>query len=140
VKGAVARSEPTRSAPARPPEGFWLSHARYRAYVLFAGTGLLLWLGALILLRGLWALGQGVAAWNAYVAALASPGGVAAMLVILAATVFFALRWLWIGVKVATVDLGPIPAPPAPLVFVAHYAGLAALTALVLLVAAGVIL
>jgi fumarate reductase subunit C len=140
VKAAAARVEPTRTAPPRPPEGFWLAHPRYRAYVLFAGSGLTLWLGALILVRGLFALGEGVAAWDAYLAALASPAGVVAMVVILVAAIFFALRWLWIGVKVATVDLGPIPAPPAPLVFVAHYAGLATLTALVLLVAAGVIL
>jgi fumarate reductase subunit C len=140
VKAAAARSEPTRSAPARAPEGFFLGHRRYLTYVLFAATGLTLWLGALILLRGVFALGQGVSAWNAYLDALGSPAGVLAVVVILASNVFFALRFLWIGVKVATVDLGPIPAPPAPAVFVAHYAGLVVLTALVLLVASGVIL
>jgi fumarate reductase subunit C len=140
VKSAAARAEPTRTAPAPKPEGFWIQHPRYRSYVLFAGTGALLWLGALVLARGLFALGEGVAAWNAYLAALGSPAGVVAMVVIFAATVFFALRFLWIGIKVATVDLGPIPAPPAPVIFVLHYAGLAALTGLLLLVASGVIL
>ncbi len=140
MKAAAARVEPTRTAPPRPPEGFWLGHPRYRAYVLFAGTGAMLWLGALVLVRGLFALGEGVAAWNAYLAALGSPPAVLAMVLILGSAIFFALRWLWIGIKVATVDLGPIPAPPAPVIFVAHYAGFAALTALVLLVAAGVIL
>ncbi len=140
MKAAAARVEPTRTAPPPKPEGFWLTHARYRSYVLFAGTGALLWLGALILARGLFALGEGVAAWNAYLAALGSPAGVVLMLVIFAATVFFALRFLWIGIKVATVDLGPIPAPPAPAIFVLHYADLATLTAVLLLVASGVIL
>lgn len=130
----------TRTAPALPPAGYWLHHTRYRNYVLFDASALLRWLGVIVLVEGLFALASGVAAWEAYLAVLRSPLGVALSAVVLAATLFFSVRWLRVGVKVATVDLGPVPAMPGPVVFVAHYAGLLALTGLVLLIAAGVIL
>ena len=117
-----------------------MQHARYRNYVLFDVSALPRWLGVIVLVEGLFALAGGVATWEAYLAVLRSPLGVALSLVVLAATLFFSLRWLRVGVKVATVDLGPVPALPGPVVLVAHYAGLVALTGLVLLVAAGVIL
>ncbi len=137
---AATTSAPTRTAPARPPDGYWTRHARYRSYVLFDGSALLRWLGVVVLLEGLFALAGGAAAWDAYLAGLRSPFGVLVSLVIFAATLFFALRWLRVGVKVATVDIGPVPAMPGPVVLIAHFAGLLALTGLVILVAAGVVL
>ncbi len=137
---APAKSAPTRTAPPLPPAGYPISHPRYRNYVLFDASALFRWLGVAMLVEGLFALARGAAAWEAYLTALRSPLGVACSLVVLVATVFFSLRWLRVGVKVATVDLGPIPAMPGPVVLVAHYAGLVALTGLVLLIAAGVIL
>lgn len=137
---SAANAPRTRTAPARVPDGYWTRHPRYRSYVLFDGSALLRWLGVILLLEGLFALAGGVARWQAYLAALRSPLAVALSLVVLAATLFFSLRWLRVGVKVATVDIGPIPAMPGPVVLVLHYAGLLALTGLVLLVAAGVIL
>jgi fumarate reductase subunit C len=134
-------SEPrTPLAPPSPPEGFWTGHPRYRSYVLFAATGVALWIAVLVLLAGVRALAQGVAAWEAYLAALASPPGVAAMVVLLVAASFMSLRWLRVGAKVATVDLGPFPGPGRGVVLVLHYSGLLLLTALALLVVGGVIL
>ncbi len=130
---------PTRTAPAQPPEGFWRDHPPYRNYVLFGASGALLWLGALVLLRGVLALGEGVAAWQAYLERLGGVLASAAMLVVLVGTLLFAIRWLRM-VKPFTVALGPLPAPPAPLVLVQNYALFALLTALVLLLCAGVIL
>ena len=79
-------------------------------------------------------------AWQAYLARLGSGVGVLLMGMILLGTLFFAIRWLRVGVKVATVDIGPVPAPPAPLVFALSYGGLVGLTGLLLLILAGVIL
>ncbi len=133
-------SAPTRTAPARPPDGFWLNHPRYRSYVLFAATGLVLTIDALIVLRAARALGDGPDAWARYLAAFATPMGIVVSVVLLFVTLFFSIRWLRVGVKVATVRIGPVPAPPAPVILVLHYAGLGALTGLVLLVLGGVIL
>ena len=36
----MSRPAPTRTAPARPPDGFFLEHPRYRLYMLFTATGL----------------------------------------------------------------------------------------------------
>ena len=133
-------SAPTRTAAARPPDGFWLSHPRYRSYVLFAATGLILAIDALIVLRAAHALGRGPEAWSSFLAAFATPVGIVSSWVLLVGTCFFSIRWLRVGVKVATVRIGPLPAPPAPLVLVAHYAGLAGVTVLVLLLLGGIIL
>ncbi len=84
---------PTRTAPAQPPEGFWRDHPPYRNYVLFAASGALLWLGALVLLRGVLALGEGVAAWQAYLERLGSVLASAAMLVVLVGTLLSGCGW-----------------------------------------------
>ncbi len=133
-------SGPAEMLPARLPDGWWFGHARYRRYVVFAATGGVLWAGALIVVGGIVALGRGVHAWQASLARLGSGVGVLLMGMILLGTLFFAIRWLRVGVKVATVDIGPVPAPPAPLIFALNYGGLAALTGLLLLILAGVIL
>jgi fumarate reductase subunit C len=130
----------TRTAPAQLPDGWWLGHARYRRYVLFAATGGMLWLAALIVLGGINALGRGAAAWDAYLASLASPIGVVVMTLIVISILFFAFRWLRVGVKIPLVDIGPIAAPPEPVIWVVHFGGLAALTAVLLLILSGVIL
>lgn len=130
----------TRTAPAQPPAGFWIGHPRYRSYVLFAATGVMLWVGGLIVLGGVAALGTGAAAWDDYLANLGSALGVVMMTLILIPTLFFALRWLRVGVKVQTVEIGPLPRLPAPVWLVLYYAAFGALTALLLLLLGGVIL
>ena len=131
---------PTRTSPARPPDGFWMEHPRYRSYVVFAGTGLILAIDAMIVLRAARALGDGPEAWASYLAAFAAPIGIVASVVLLFVTLFFSFRWLRVGVKVATVRIGPVPAPPAPVMLVLHFAAFGALTGLVLLVLGGIIL
>ena len=130
----------TKTAPAQLPDGWWMGHARYRRYVLFAATGGVLWLAALIVLGGIRALGNGAAAWEAYLASLGSPIGIVVMSLIVISTLFFAFRWLRVGVKIPLVAIGPVPAPPEPVIWVAHFGGLAALTGLLLLILGGVIL
>jgi fumarate reductase subunit C len=108
--------------------------------VLFAATGFVLVIDAWILLRGVQALGAGAAAWQAYLEALAWPPTVLGVFLLLVGTVFFSLRWLRVGVKVASVPLGALPPAPAPVVALGHFAGFALITSLLLLVLAGVIL
>jgi fumarate reductase subunit C len=117
-----------------------MGHPRYRRYVLFAATGGILWLAGLIVLGGIRALGNGAAAWDAYLASLGRPIGVVVMSLITICTLFFALRWLRVGVKIPLVQIGPIGAPPEPLIWAAHFGGLAALTGLLLAILGGVVL
>ena len=130
----------TRTAPARAPDGWWSGHPRYRNYVFFAASGVPLALACVVLLLGVRALGQGHAAWQAYLAQLGSLPGQLGCWLLLLGTIFFSVRWLRVGVKIPLVRIGPLPAPPAPVIWVAHFAGLLTLTALVLLVLGGVIL
>jgi fumarate reductase subunit C len=140
VSAAPVRAEPTPTAPARAPDGFWLQHPRYRSYVLFAGTGLILAIDALILLRGVGALGQGIAAWRAYLAALGTPVGIVASWLLFLSTLFFSIRWLRVGAKIPPVPLAFLLSLPRPVFLIGHYATLVALSALLLLVLSGVIL
>jgi fumarate reductase subunit C len=133
-------SSPTRTAPARPPDGLWLSHARYRSYILFSATGLILALDALILLRAAQVLGQGPEAWSGFLATFQTPLGMGYAVLLFLCTLFFAIRFLRVGVKVFTVRIGMLPAPPGPVVLVGQFAGFAIVSALVLLVLVGVIL
>jgi fumarate reductase subunit C len=140
VNPATATAEPTPTAPARPPAGFWLEHPRYRRYVLFGGTGLVLAIDALIVLRGVRALGEGIAAWEAYLAALGSPIGIAICWLLFLTTLFFSIRWLRVGAKIPPVPIPFLFSLPPAVFLVGHYATLAVLSALLLLILAGVIL
>ncbi len=133
-------AEPTPTAAARAPDGFWLQHPHYRSYVLFAGTGLILAIDALIVLRGIRALSEGTAAWAAYLAALGSPIGVAACWALFLGTLFFSIRWLRVGAKIPPVPVPLLFSLPRSVFLVGHYATLGALSVLLLLILAGVIL
>ena len=107
----------TRTSAARPPDGWPLAYGHYRNYLAFAGTSLFMAVGCVVLLFGVWALGRGPEAWQAYLAALGSPLGLGLTLVVLTNAVYFALRFGWVGRKIAGARLAGIRvAPPAPLV------------------------
>ena len=131
---------PTRTAPARPPDGFFLEHPGYRLYMLFSATGLIVALDALILLHATSSLGEGPEAWASFQQVFQSAIGITYAFILFTATLFFAVRFLWVGVRVFTVRIGALPAPPAALVLVGQFAGLIGGSALVLLILAGVIL
>jgi fumarate reductase subunit C len=130
----------TRTSPARPPDGLWLHHAGYRSYILFSATGVILALDALIFLRVADVLGQGPEAWASFLAAFRQPLSLVYSFLLLFGTLFFAIRFLRVGVKVFTVRIGTLPAPPGPVVLVGQFAGFVVLTALTLLLLGGVIL
>ncbi len=136
----MSRPAPTRTAPARPPDGFFLEHPRYRLYMLFTATGLVVALDALILLRAAKSLGEGPEAWASFQQVFQSGIGISYAFILFMATLFFAIRFLFLGVPVFTVRIGALPAPPARLVLVGQFAGFIGGSALVLLILSGVIL
>ncbi len=133
-------SAPTRTAPARLPDGWWFAHPRYRTYVLFAGTGIVLMLDGLALILGLRALGRGVVSWQAYLAAWASPPGVVAAWLLFLGTLFFSFRWLRVGAKIPPAPFKLLLRLPTAFFLVGQFATLGLLTIVVLLILAGVIL
>lgn len=132
-----ASSTPTLSA--RAPDGWWMSHKRYRYYIFFAIASGVLSLGSLVLLLAVRALAQGSQAWTGFQAMLGSPAGLLLSVVVLVPTCFFSLRWLRVGVKIPQVKLGPMPAPGAGMLYVAHFGGLVAVSLLLILLLSGLV-
>jgi fumarate reductase subunit C len=80
-----SRPEPTRTAPPRAPDGF-PSRGNYRAYIAFGLGGFFLFTVSLLVLRAVWALGNGEAAWSRVQASFQNPLYV----------IFHALAFLWL--------------------------------------------
>jgi hypothetical protein len=131
----------TRTIPARPPDGWILGYSHYRSYFLFGATGIFMAIACIILLVGISALGRGEEAWSAYLTMLGSPLMLLVNSIVLAFTIYFALRFGWVGRKIpAGGKLGPIPmAPgvPMPLLGTAPIAASVAMWIVVLLILGG---
>ncbi len=112
MTSATASAEKTRTSPARKPDGFPLGWYRYRNYTLFAFTCVPMAISLACLVIGIFALGQGEAAWQAWLARQATP---AFRLVHLGFTLYFAIRFAWVGRKIGVGRIGPIPGPPLPM-------------------------
>ena len=135
----MSHASPTRTLPRRMPDGFWMQHTRYRNYVLFAATGLVLALVNVVLLLGVRALATSVAAWESYLAVLGSIPGVLFVLLLLLGTVYFALRFTYVGRKIPGVKLGPMPAVGMTVALVLNMSGLVTVWLVVLVLLSGVV-
>jgi fumarate reductase subunit C len=112
---------------------------RYRSYILFGACSLAFVISSLLLLRTVWALGDGPAAWKALLGTFASPLYLAYHVVAIAAFVFTGWRFfIKLFAKSQPPRIGPLkPPPPAafpPLLLTAWIAASAA----VLVVAWGI--
>jgi fumarate reductase subunit C len=81
-----AKSGATRTAPPRPPDGF-PSQGNYRAYIAFGLGGFFLFTLSLLVLRSVWAIGNGEAAWNRLQLGFQNPLYV----------IYHALAFLWLS-------------------------------------------
>jgi fumarate reductase subunit C len=88
IVDAMKPSRPgaTRTAPPRPPDGF-PSRGNYRAYIAFGFGGFFLFTVSLLVLRSVWALGNGEAAWDRVQTSFQNPIYV----------LFHALAFLWLS-------------------------------------------
>jgi fumarate reductase subunit C len=141
VSAHAAREQKTPVAPARPPAGFPLGFYRYRNYILFALTSVFMGLGCVGLIEALAALGKGEAAWNEFLANMAKPHNLALTTVVLLFTLYFAIRFAWVGRKIGAGRIGPIPRPPLPMLFlgVAPIGGFVTLWLVLLVILGGVL-
>ena len=140
----MSAAAPTPTLPARAPDGYPFRFSNYRNYVLFALTSLFMAVACIILLVGVNALANGEEAWKAYLAGLGSPVMLFVSSVVLIFTLYFALRFGWIGRKIpAGGKIGRIQLAPAtipmPLLGLAAIGGFVALWLVVLLVLGGAI-
>jgi hypothetical protein len=115
VSTATASAPKSRTAPARKPDGFPMGFYRYRNYTIFAFTSIPMAVSLALLVAGIRALGHGEEAWKAWLAAQATPGMRTLHLICLGFTLYFAIRFGWVGRKIGAGRIGPIPRPPAPL-------------------------
>lgn len=129
----------TPTLAAREPDGWWTGHPRYRNYVLFAATGIVLSIVNVLILLTVSAAAQGAAAWTRVLGVLGSPLGLLVSAFLLLATLFFAIRYLRVGAKIPVVRLGPIPAPNMTLVLVLQFAGFITVSLAVIVALSGII-
>lgn len=124
--------------PWRPvlPAGWWLKTAGYRRYMLRELTCMPIGVFAAMLTLGLVRLGQGPETWEGYRAALATPGGIALLAIVLAASTWHSLTWFALAPSTMPLYLGARRVAPG-WIAAAHYLAWTAITALILLAAGG---
>jgi fumarate reductase subunit C len=88
----------------RSMDGWWKRNPFFVEYVLHESTAFFVLAYAIILLAGLVRLGQGEAAWNAWLECMKSAPAIIVHLILLAAIVYHALSWF----KLMPVTLPPI--------------------------------
>jgi fumarate reductase subunit C len=103
----------TRTAPPEMPPQFPFS-GRYAAYTLFDITGILYLLVGLVVLRAVWALGSGEAAWREVLSQFANPLYVAFHVLTLISVVFVGVRFFRLFPKAQPPRIGPVKPPPQP--------------------------
>ena len=106
-----AKGEPTRSAPPRPPDGF-PSRGNYRAYIAFGFGGFFLFTVSLLVLRAVWALGNGEAAWARVQTSFQNPVYVIFHALALLWLTWFILRLFRLFPATQPKRIGPFRRPP----------------------------
>jgi fumarate reductase subunit C len=129
---------PTRTAPPQMPSTWW-SAPRIRTYLLFDATGIVYLLVGALILRIVWALGQGPDSWNAQLEHLRHPLYIAFHALCLVSVVFVAVRFFRLFPKAQPPAIGPLKPPPAPVIHAALYVVWIGVTLIMSLVLAGVI-
>ena len=88
----------------RSMDGWWKKNPYYIEYMIHEATALFVAAYAFVLLVGLLRLGQGEAAWNAWLEALKSPLSVLAHLVLLAGAAYHTYSWF----KILPITIPPV--------------------------------
>ena len=118
---APARPGKTRTAPPQRPPQFPLG-GRYLSYTLFGWTGLVYLLCGFLVIKAVWALGDGAAAWDAQLASYAHPLYIAFHVLALLSVVFVGVRFFSLFPKAQPPRIGPAKPPPAPVILGGLYA------------------
>ena len=114
---------------------WWLRQPRYIRYMVRELTSLFVGLYCALLAVGLIRLSQGQAAWDAFVATISSPLGVAFQLICLVFAIYHSVTWFALTPKAMPLTIRGEPLPGVVIVG-AHYAVWAAVS-IVILIGAG---
>ena len=126
----------TRTAPPELPPRFPFG-GRYRAYTLFDATGILYLALGFLILRVVWALGDGATAWDAVLETFRSPVYIAFHLFSLLCVVFVAVRFFGLFPRAQPPRIGPVKPPPQSVILAMLYVAWIGATALFAFVLTG---
>jgi fumarate reductase subunit C len=115
-----ARPGRTRTAPPLLPDRFPFQ-GRYLAYTLFDLTGAVYLAMGFVMLRVVWALGDGPEAWQALRESFARPGWLAFHALALLCVCFVAVRFFRLFPKSQPPRIGPVKPPPRPVIHAILY-------------------
>jgi fumarate reductase subunit C len=135
---APPKKGPTRTAPPQMPSTWW-SAPRMRNYLLFDATGLVYLLIGGVILKLVWNLGKGPAAWEAGLLSLTNPLYIAFHLLCLVSVIFVGVRFFSLFPKAQPPKIGPVVPPPAHVIKAMLYCVWAGITLVLSLILAGVI-
>jgi fumarate reductase subunit C len=135
---APPKKGPTRTAPPQMPSTWW-SAPRIRNYLLFDATGLVYLLIGGVILKLVWNLGKGPAAWEAGLQGLTNPIYIAFHLLCLVSVIFVGVRFFSLFPKAQPPSIGPVKPPPAHVIKAMLYVVWVGITVALSLILAGVI-
>lgn len=122
----------TRKPYRRPiPRAWWLETAFFTQYMIRELTSVFVGLYSLILLIGLYRLGQGQEAFDAWVTGICSFPSVVLHLMILGFALYHAITWFAIAPQAMPLQIGDQKVAEKPIV-IGHWIGSAVLSLLVL--------
>jgi fumarate reductase subunit C len=131
-----ARPGRTRTAPPELPDRFPFE-GRYLAYTLFDLTGAVYLLLGFVVLRVVWALGSGPAAWESLRESFESPPWIAFHAISLVCVCFVGARFFRLFPKSQPPRIGPVKPPSRPVIFAMLYAAWIAVSAALILILGG---
>jgi fumarate reductase subunit C len=115
----------------------WWSASRIRIYLLFDATGLIYYMIGFLVLRQIWALGNGPEAWNAAMEQLTSPLYIAFHVITLLSLVFVGVRFFRLFPKAQPPRIGPAKPPPGGVIQAMLYLVWIGVTVLMVAILAG---
>ncbi len=116
------------------PANWWLKSRFYRFYMLREATSVPIYLYALVLMWGIFALSQGQAAFGDWLTLMQTPAMMAFHLLVLMAALLHAYTWFDLTPKILVIRLGTFRVPDL-WVKLAHYAGFVGISAAMLCLA-----
>ena len=133
-----ARAGGTRTAPPQAPAQMPFA-GRYLSHTLFGMTGVLYLLLGLLVLHGVWALGDGEAAWTRVLESFRHPLYLAFHALSLVSVIFVGVRFFSLFPASQPPRIGPAKPPPAPVIVAMLYgAWIAVAGSLAVILAGGI--
>jgi fumarate reductase subunit C len=135
---APRKPGPTRTAAPTMPREYPMG-GRYAAYTLFDATGIVYMLLGLLILKAVWALGSGEAAWQGILSGYQNPIYIAFHAFSLLCVIFVGVRFFRLFPKAQPPQIGPLKPPPQSVIAGMLYAVWIGLTlALTVILAGGI--